>query len=197
MSDKKIAIITGASSGIGLAASTTFLASDWNVFGVDLSPAPESLMSNTTNFSFLKVDITQSDAPSQIVAAAKSAFSSSRIGALLNVAGIMDKHAGVDKLLDADWEKVMAVNLNAPVKLMREVINDMKANGGGSIVNVCSKASVSGAVAGAAYTASKHALFGITKNTAWMYKDEGIRCNAIAPGGGFGDILFSFFEFPL
>ncbi|KAF9255349.1 NAD(P)-binding protein [Marasmius fiardii PR-910] len=183
MSDKKIAIITGTSSGVGLATSQTFLANGWNVLGVDISPPPESLTSNTTSFSFLKADITKPDAPSEIVSAAKNAFGSPKIDALLNVAGIMDKFAAVDNMLDADWDRVIAINLTAPVKLMREVINVMKANGGGSIVNVCSKAATSGAASGAAYTASKHGLLGITRNTAWMFKDDGIRCNAIAPGG--------------
>jgi NAD(P)-dependent dehydrogenase (short-subunit alcohol dehydrogenase family) len=66
---------------------------------------------------------------------------------------------------------------------MREVVRVMKEQGGGSIVNVSSKAGQSGAAAGVAYTASKHAMVGVTKNTAWLYKDNGIRCNAICPGG--------------
>ena len=90
---------------------------------------------------------------------------------------------------DEMWEKVMAVNLTVPVKLMREVVGVMKTQGdgekgnGGSIVNVSSKAGISGEVAGVAYTASKHALVGVTKNTAWLYKDDGVRCNAVCPGG--------------
>ncbi|KAK7062738.1 hypothetical protein VNI00_000226 [Paramarasmius palmivorus] len=91
-----------------------------------------------------------------------------RIDALLNIAGVMDGFAGVDNLQDSDWERTIAINLTAPTKLMREVVN---------------KAAVSGAVSGAAYAASKHGLLGITKNTAWLYKDDNIRCNAILPGG--------------
>jgi NAD(P)-dependent dehydrogenase (short-subunit alcohol dehydrogenase family) len=59
----------------------------------------------------------------------------------------------------------------------------MLAQGGGSIVNVASTAGISGGAAGAAYTASKHGLVGLTRNTAWMYAKRGIRCNAICPGG--------------
>ena len=58
----------------------------------------------------------------------------------------------------------------------------MLKQGGGSIVNIASLSSFSGASAGAAYTASKHALLGLTRNTAWRYAKEGIRCNAICPG---------------
>ncbi|KAJ8081460.1 hypothetical protein PM082_007305 [Marasmius tenuissimus] len=182
MSDKKIAIITGTSSGVGLATSAKFLEAGWRVFGIDVNPAPESLTSNQSAFTFLQIDISKPNAAKDIVSGAQAAFSSQKIDALLNVAGIMDRHAGVDNMKDEDFDRVMAVNLTGPVKLMREVVNVMKANGGGSIVNVCSKASISGAVSGAAYCASKHALLGVTKNTAWMFKDEGIRCNAITPG---------------
>jgi len=68
--------------------------------------------------------------------------------------------------------------------LMKEVVKIMlKHGGGGSIVNVASKAGLSGAVAGVAYTASKHGLVGATKNVAWRYRGDDIRCNAICPGG--------------
>ncbi|KAL0575653.1 hypothetical protein V5O48_006309 [Marasmius crinis-equi] len=191
MSNKKIAIITGTSSGIGLATSTKFLAAGWHVFGVDVNPAPESLTSNQSTFSFLQIDISKADSAKEIVTATQAAFGTTRINALLNVAGIIDRHAGVDTLRDEDWDRVMAINLTGPVKLMREVVNIMKANEGGSIVNVCSKAAISGAAAGAAYTASKHGLLGVTKNTAWMFKDEGIRCNAITPGAVQSNIVQS------
>ena len=112
------------------------------------------------------------------------------------MAGIIDRNEGVETLNDEVWEKVMAVNLTAPVRLMREVVGVMKTQGGGengkggSIVNVSSKAGISGAVAGVAYTASKHALVGVTKNTAWLYKDDGVRCNAVCPGGEWtGELL--------
>ena len=81
------------------------------------------------------------------------------------------------------WDRVIAVNLTAPVKLMRAVLPTMKEQKKGVIVNVASRASFSGASAGLAYTASKHGLVGATKNTAWRFRNEGIRCNAVCPGG--------------
>jgi NAD(P)-dependent dehydrogenase (short-subunit alcohol dehydrogenase family) len=81
-----------------------------------------------------------------------------RIDILLNVAGIMDLNHSADTVEDAMWDRVIAVNLTAPVKLMREVLVVMKEQGYGSIVNVASKAGTSGAVAGVAYTSSKHGL---------------------------------------
>ncbi|KAK7037317.1 hypothetical protein VNI00_011308 [Paramarasmius palmivorus] len=178
---KKVAIITGVSSGIGLATCKVFLSAGWSVFGVDVSPSPSI---DNDNFRFLSINLTESSAPQTIVSGCHSAYGP-RIDALLNVAGILDGFSGVDNLKDSDWDRTIAVNLTAPTRLMREVVKEMKEQTpkGGSIVNVCSKAATSGAVGGAAYTASKHGLLGITKNTAWLYKDDGIRCNAICPGG--------------
>ncbi|KAK7448426.1 hypothetical protein VKT23_013689 [Stygiomarasmius scandens] len=180
----KVAIITGVSSGIGLVTTNAFLSSGWRVLGVDFSLAPPSIIENASfksKFNFVQTDITQQNAARAIVSACQSAFGS-RIDALINVAGILDKNAGVDNLQDEDWDRVIAVNLTAPIKLMREVINVMKVQKSGCIVNVASKAGTSGAVSGVAYTSSKHGLIGATKNTAWLYKEEGIRCNAICPG---------------
>ena len=82
----------------------------------------------------------------------------------MNVAGVMDLNHSADTLEDEMWDRVIAVNLTAPVKLMREVLAVMKAQGSGSIVNVCSKAGMSGASAGVAYTASKHGLVCLSRN---------------------------------
>src|SRR3712207_7406471 len=62
------------------------------------------------------------------------------------------------------------------------VLGHMLGQGGGSLINIVSTAGLHGGAAGAAYTASKHALVGLTRNTAWMYAKRGIRCNAICPG---------------
>lgn len=81
-----------------------------------------------------------------------------RVDVLINVAGVLDLSGSVDTVTDAMWDRCLAVNLTAPVKLMREVIPIMKSQKCGSIVNMASKAGISGAVAGVAYTASMSAL---------------------------------------
>jgi NAD(P)-dependent dehydrogenase (short-subunit alcohol dehydrogenase family) len=77
----------------------------------------------------------------------------------------------------------MDVNLNGPFYAMRAVLPIMLKHGKGVILNIASVGGLFGSRAGAAYTASKHALIGLTKNTGFMYAQKGIRCNAIAPGG--------------
>lgn len=178
----KSAIVTGASSGIGLSTVKLFIEAGASVLGVDLSPAPPSVPINE-QFQFHRVNLAESTAPSSIVTAFRSSFpDQSNIDILVNNAGIMDNNAGVETFKDETYDRVIAVNLTAPIKLMREVVKIMKQNGGGSIINVSSKAGTSGGIAGVAYTASKHGLVGATKNTAWLYKDDGIRCNSILPG---------------
>ncbi len=83
---------------------------------------------------------------------------------------------------DAVWERVFAVNVDGMFKLTRAVIPVMLEGGGGSIVNVASEAALRGSAAGLAYTASKHAVVGITRSAAYMYAPKGIRVNAVAPG---------------
>jgi len=113
----------------------------------------------------------------------------------------MDAFAAADVYTDKEWDRVMMINLTVPTRMIRAVLPFMKATGNGSIINVASKAATSGAAAGVAYTASKHGLvsfvhlskfragliwsvqLGVTKNTAWRFHEEGIRCNAILPGG--------------
>jgi len=84
---------------------------------------------------------------------------------LVNVAGIMDNFSSADGVTDDVWERVMAVNLTAPVKMMRGVLPLMRPGKDGCIVNVASTAAVSGAVAGVAYTSSKHGLVSCSRLT--------------------------------
>ncbi|KAL2826226.1 NAD(P)-binding protein [Aspergillus cavernicola] len=176
-----VLIITGSSSGIGLAATTMALEEGAKVLGVDIAEPPTSLAQHP-GYKFFQEDLSQEGTPGKVLEACTRAYGD-RIDGLLNVAGVMDLNQSADSLSDTVWERCIAINLTAPVKLMREVIPIMKKRNKGSIVNVASKAALSGAVSGVAYTASKHGLVGATKNVAWRFKHEGIRCNAICPGG--------------
>ena len=122
------------------------------MLGVDRASGPPAL-EGVDNFHFLQCDLTDASGPSAIVKACTEKFGG-RIDALLNVAGVMDFNGSADTLTDDMWDLCMAVNATAPVKLMREVLPFMRQQKKGSIVNVSSKAGVSGAVSGIAYTAS-------------------------------------------
>ena len=107
-----------------------------------------------------------------------------KLDVLVNNAGIMDGFEPIGDISDERWEKVFAVNVNGPMYAMRKAVQVMLGQESrGNIVNVASIGGTNGARAGAAYTASKHALVGMTENTGYMYAHEGIRCNAICPGG--------------
>lgn len=107
-----------------------------------------------------------------------------KLDVLVNNAGIMDGFEPIGDISDERWEKVFAVNVNGPMYAMRKAVQVMLGQENrGNIVNVASIGGTNGARAGAAYTASKHALVGMTENTGYMYAHEGIRCNAICPGG--------------
>ena len=181
----KIAVITGAASGIGLATTKVFLDQGAAVFGIDIAPevSPGHTQANdASRFQFHRCDLTAPGAPDEAVVACQRSFGGN-IDILVNAAGIVDGWASADTVTDDEWKRVMSINVEVPVKLMRAVLPAMKQQKSGAIVNICSKASSSGASAGVAYTASKHALAGVTKNVAWRFRDEGIRCNAVSPGG--------------
>ncbi|MDO5812984.1 MAG: SDR family oxidoreductase [Bacillota bacterium] len=107
-----------------------------------------------------------------------------KLDVLVNNAGIMDEFTPIGEMSNDLYERVMAVNLNGPIYAMRRAVQVMIEKGTkGNIVNVASIGGVRGCRAGVAYTASKHAIVGATKNTAYMYTANGIRCNVVCPGG--------------
>ncbi|KAF7596080.1 hypothetical protein BBP40_003342 [Aspergillus hancockii] len=177
----KVVIVTGSSSGIGLATVTAALEEGARVVGVDRSPVPPQFPDHA-NFRFVQGDLADTSTPEKVVKTCLEAYGG-QLDALVNVAGIPDNCASVDTLSDDIWDVCIAVNLTAAVKMMRAAIPTMRLQKSGSIVNVSSRAGLSGATSGVAYTASKHGLIGVTKNVAWRFKDENIRCNAVCPGG--------------
>jgi NAD(P)-dependent dehydrogenase (short-subunit alcohol dehydrogenase family) len=106
-----------------------------------------------------------------------------RLDILVNNAGIMDDFSPVGEVKDEMLEKVFALNVYAPFYTSRKAIEIFLKQESGNIINVSSIGGLFGARAGATYTASKHALVGLTKNTGFMYAKNNIRCNAICPGG--------------
>ncbi|GAA2971519.1 NAD(P)-dependent dehydrogenase (short-subunit alcohol dehydrogenase family) [Microbacterium terrae] len=95
----------------------------------------------------------------------------------------MDDFSPIHEVSDETLERVFNVNVFGLIKLTRAVVPFMIEHGHGSIVNIASEAALRGSSAGLAYTASKNAVVGVTKNTAYMYEQHNIRVNAVAPGG--------------
>lgn len=176
----KTVVVTGAGSGIGKATALRVAKEGGKVIAADISRERlDELAAENPGLDFAVVagDITDQAVVDQVVAAAEG-----RIDALANVAGIMDKFEPIHEIEDATWERVMNVNVNSVLKLSRAVVPLMLEAGQGTVVNVASEAGLRGSAAGVAYTASKHAVIGMTKNSAVMYGKKGLRFNAVAPG---------------
>ena len=105
-----------------------------------------------------------------------------RLDILCNNAGVMDYMQGVGELSDEVWHRVLGINLDGPMFATRRAIQVMLQQGSGSIINTASTAGIEGGAAGAAYTASKHGLVGLTREMALELGERGIRVNAVAPG---------------
>ncbi len=173
-------IVTGAGAGIGLATTSRILREGGRVVAVDLNTDGLDDLSSEFSESLVPVqaDLTDPDAIPGILSAADN-----RVDALINNAGVMDNFAPLHEVTDETWQKVFAVNVDAMMRLTRAVIPLMLEAGHGSVVNLTSEAGLRGSAAGAAYTASKHAVVGLTVSSAFMYATQGIRFNAVAPGG--------------
>jgi NAD(P)-dependent dehydrogenase (short-subunit alcohol dehydrogenase family) len=186
----KTVIVTGAGSGIGRATASRVAREGGTVIAVDVSKERlDEFVASLPSQSVKAVvaDITSADGVTAIVAAAGK-----RIDGLANVAGIMDDMTPMHEVTDAVWDRVFSVNVDGMFRLTRAVLPAMLAAHSGSIVNIASEAGLRGSAAGLAYTASKHAVVGITRSTAFMYAREGIRVNAVAPGPVATNIQASF-----
>ncbi|KUL64227.1 short-chain dehydrogenase [Streptomyces sp. NRRL S-1521] len=177
--DGQTVVVTGAASGIGKAVASRVVREGGRVVAVDVSADGLAALAAERGAAVAPVtaDVTESAAADAVVAAAGG-----RVHALANVAGVMDDDAAVHEVDDRTWERVMRVNVEGPMRLMRAVVPGMLAAGGGRIVNIVSEAALRGSAAGAAYTASKHALVGLTVSSAYQYAGTGVQVNAVAPG---------------
>ncbi|KAF7176947.1 hypothetical protein CNMCM7691_004372 [Aspergillus felis] len=183
----KTCLVTGGAGGLGKAIASTFLAAGASVVICDVNEdrlqQTSAELGETGRLKAVKADITSASAVQTLFDEIIGEFG--KLDILVNNAGIMDRFDPVGDLDEALWDKVMAVNLTAPFLLSKLAVQNMLAQPttDGCIINIVSVAGKAGWAAGAAYTASKHGLVGLTKNTAAFYGNKGIRCNGLMLGG--------------
>jgi len=185
--DNKVAVVTGGASGMGKAIVELFVkegakvvCADYNIDGaqevVDAlnNDYPESAVA-------IQADVSNQEQNEAMIDKAIEEFG--QLDILVNNAGIMDGFEPVSRAEVDRFKRILEVNTYSVFYSMRKAIPIFEKQGHGVIINNSSIAGLVGAHAGAAYTASKHAIMGLTKNTGFSYASKNIRCNAIGTGG--------------
>lgn len=177
----QVAIVTGASSGIGFGCATTLADAGYAVLGTGRDAGRlaelENAVGDSARIATVAVDLTDDDAPARIVDAAVGRWG--RIDFLINNAGVGSPKP-LHETTDDDLDYFLGLMLRAPFRMAREVLPHMRA--GSAIINVTSTFAVVGGLRGGAYSAAKGGLTALTTHIACQYGPEGIRCNAVAPG---------------
>lgn len=181
----KVAVVTGAASGMGKAIAELYaqegakvIVSDLNKEGAEAVAA--GIKASGGEAIAIRTNVAELEDINAMIDTAVQQYGTLDI--LVNNAGIMDNMAAIGEVDDEKWDLIFDINTKGVMRAIRKAIPIFLEKGKGVIVNTASTGGFSGAHAGAAYTASKHAVIGITKNTGFMYAQKGIRCNAIAPG---------------
>lgn len=181
----KVAVVTGASSGMGKAIVEKFANEGANVVAVArrkerLEEIQASLADAPGKVEIFQGDVSLRETNDNMIDFAVEKFGALDI--LVNNAGVMDDMSPVGDVADERYNEVMSINLYGPMASMRKAVDYFKANKRpGNIINIASVGALH-TCAGAIYCASKAALLTMSKNTAFMYMADNIRCNAIAPG---------------
>lgn len=182
----KVAIVTGAASGMGRSIAELFSAEGAKVVVSDLnldnaSQVAKAIEERGGSAIAVQSNVASEDDVRRLFDETVNAYGT--VDILVNNAGIMDNFVPAGELTDELWERVFAVNATGPMRTTRKALEIFVPKQAGVIVNIASAGGLFGSRAGAAYTASKHAVVGLTKSVGYQYATLGIRCNAIAPGG--------------
>lgn len=181
----KVALITGAGSGMGKAQAILFakegakvIAADVNLKGVEQTA--EEIKSAGGDAYAIKIDVSNKNSVEEGVKNAIEKYG--QIDILSNTAGILDDYKPTLDTTEELWDRIMGINLKGVYHMTNAVLPHMLKKEKGVIVNIGSIASFVAGGGGAAYTAAKHAIAGYTKQLSFDYGQKGIRANAIAPG---------------
>ena len=195
--DNKVALITGAGSGIGRATAKIFAREGARLVLVDIiqkggHETLQMVKELGAESIFLKADVAKSAEVDGAVAGAVAAYG--RLDCAFNNAGIGGASRLTHEYSEEEWNRVISINLTGVWLCMKAEITQMLKQGGGAIVNTSSIMGLTGAIRVPAYTAAKHGVAGLTKAAALEYGRHGIRINAVCPAPIYTPLLMSAFE---
>jgi len=184
--ENQVVIITGAGAGIGHAMALLFAREGAKVVCSDIrQDRLDELIKEISNAGGEAIahttDVADEAQVQDLIATTVKTYGTPDV--LINNAGILDDFMPAAEVSSDLWHRVMRVNVDGPFYAIKHVLPLMLEKGKGNIINVSSIGGFCGSRAGVAYTTSKHAVIGMSRNVGFQYATKGIRCNVIAPGG--------------